>query len=223
MFCGKLTILNLRIEIFSINDTFRDISKSLPIQNFTNKIESLLEIIIEVFKDNPIKILNSKLTILTFSSSFALDFLKSSHLLLKNSSLVFLQRLILLFFLFKLSFQVLDLRFFGLQILLGLIQSSLSRFSIIKSVLVLFKAFDFFLLLSELVCLLLSDICESLALKEQLLQVGSTVVVITTNLGGFGRVETDTLECLSVESRSVVDLVKGLHKLLIVLITRETR
>ena len=223
MLGSKLTILNLRVELFGISNSFRDIAESLPIQDFSNEIESLFEIIIEVIKDDFIKILNSELTVIAFSSSLALDLLKSVHLFLKNSCLVFLKCLVLLLFLLELSLQVLNLSLFGLQILLRLIKSVLGHLSISKFTLVLLKGIDLLLFLSELVSFLLSNIGKSLALKEQLLQIGCAIVVVSTNLGSFGRVKTDTLECLPIESWSVVDLVKGLHELLIILITRETR
>ena len=69
---------------------------------------------------------------------------------------------------------------------------------------------------------MLSDVGQSFAFEEQLLQIGCAIVVIATNLRGFSRVQTQLLECFTIERRGVVDFVESLHKLFVILVTGET-
>ena len=81
---------------------------------------------------------------------------------------------------------------------------------------------ELFLLLVEQVRLLLRDVRQPLAFEEEFPQIGCAVIIVAANLRCLSSVEADTLEGLAVERGCIVDLVEGLHELVVVLVTGET-
>ena len=222
MLAGELTILDFWVEVLGLGGSLSDLAESLPVENSTNEVQSFLEVIVESIVDHPVEVLKAELTIWSITGCLAGDLVERGHLLFEDAGLVLLESLVLFFFLLELSFKLNDLSVLGLKFMLSLEQAGHGSLRIIRRGLVLLVSFEFFLLLIEQVGLLLGDVRQSLAFEEELLQIGCAVVVVAANLRGLCCVEATFLEGLAVELGCIVDLVQGLHELLIVLVTGET-
>lgn len=88
---GKLTILNLWVEVIGLPRSLSHLAISLPVKYLSNEIQSLLEILVESFKDNSVEVLNRELTIWTTTDSLVRDLVERAHLLLENACLVLLE------------------------------------------------------------------------------------------------------------------------------------
>lgn len=143
-------------------------------------------------------------------------------MLLLDSSFVILECSVLILFFLELRLEELDLRILGLDFLLCYDKVLLRELCILYSLLVLFMLLKLHVRLFELIIFLLSDVRQSFAFEEQLLQIGCAIVVIAADLRGLGGIQAETLELLPIEDWSAVDLVKSLHELFVVMVTGET-
>jgi len=91
----ELTILDFRIEVLSIGGSLSDLAESLPVENLANEIQSLLEVIVESFEDNVVKVLKAELSLWTLTGCLTLYLVQRAHLFSKDACLVLLESLVL--------------------------------------------------------------------------------------------------------------------------------
>jgi hypothetical protein len=168
---GELTILNFWVEVFKLSDTLNLLGKFLPIKNFADEIESLLEILVESVKDDLVKIFKSELTLNNSACSLSGNLVELCHLLFKDSLLVFLERLALILASLKLVLKTVNLLVLYLYLALCLEQLVHGLLRAIKVLLLFLKALELLLLLLEQSGLLLSDVGKPFAFQEQLFEI----------------------------------------------------
>lgn len=67
MLGSKFTILNLRVKYIFISNTLSYLRKSLPVENLAKEVQPAWKIVVELFEDNSIKLINSEGTCLTLA------------------------------------------------------------------------------------------------------------------------------------------------------------
>lgn len=110
MLKSQFTVLYLWLQKVRISGSLSNIAEPLPVQNLAHEIQSLLQVIVELVKDDSVKVRSlGYLTRLICLLKF-IELLKIFLMFIDNAIYVLRIVFVLLLLLLELSLQVIDLR-----------------------------------------------------------------------------------------------------------------